>query len=375
MSGEHARLAPSAAGTWGPGGCPAYPRMSALYPEDEEGTEAREGTAAHWYVSEAIGGTIRGVGSLAPNGVPLTQEMLDCGEAFIESALADGELCDDSAVETRLVMSRIHADNWGTPDWFGVSYANKTIYLKDYKYGHRYVEVFENWQMVDYLMGVVEAYHINLRDGWSADVTIFQPRCFSNPNAWRNNWVVTGDRLIELAKMLKDAAIAASEPDAPMRTGKYCKDCEAAHACPALQACSENGIDLSLRGTPHELSLPHASLALSHVRAAIQRLEGMDAALTARVMADVRSGKTAPGWELTHGEGREKWTAPVDEVFALGDLMGVDVRKKPEPITPAQARKAGLDDTVISAYAGRAKGEAKLSPVDNVSARKAFGSN
>ena len=59
--------------------------MEALYPEPES-EAAREGTAAHWYVTEAVQGRVHPVGALAPNGVPLDAEMVECGAAFVDYA-------------------------------------------------------------------------------------------------------------------------------------------------------------------------------------------------------------------------------------------------------------------------------------------------
>ena len=90
-------------------------------------------------------------------------------------------------------------------------------------------------------------------------------------------------------------------------------------------------------------------------------------------MALIQGGKSVPGWSIDHTVGREEWSKPASEVFALGQLFGVDLARPAEPITPAQARKAGVDATVISAYAKRKAGTAKLIKVDTTAARKAFG--
>lgn len=50
---DHALLAPSSAHIWAAeGGCRASVRMQQQYPQPEDSDEAREGTAAHHYVSE-----------------------------------------------------------------------------------------------------------------------------------------------------------------------------------------------------------------------------------------------------------------------------------------------------------------------------------
>ena len=111
-------------------------------------------------------------------------------------------------------------------------------------------------------------------------------------------------------------------------------------------------------------------------------LKRAEAALAARIaglessaMASIRSGVVVPGWTVESTIGREEWTAPAAEVITLGEMMGVKLAKPPEPITPAQARKAGLDATVTAQYSRRKTGESKLVPVNTTDARRAFGSN
>jgi hypothetical protein len=79
------------------------------------------------------------------------------------------------------------------------------------------------------------------------------------------------------------------------------------------------------------------------------------------------------GWAITHGKARERWAKPPAEVFALGDMMGVELRKPSEAITPNQARDLGLDAAVIAAYAERPTGAAKLTPRDASTAARVFG--
>ena len=50
--------------------------LEAQFPETEETEEQREGTAAHWAVSEMLSGRLVDVGQIAPNGYVLTHEMM-----------------------------------------------------------------------------------------------------------------------------------------------------------------------------------------------------------------------------------------------------------------------------------------------------------
>jgi len=371
MSGAHARLAPSAAEMWGPGGCPAYPTMAALYPEPEDGEEAREGTAAHWWVSEAIGGTVHAEGAIAPNAYPVTAEMLKCGATMVGNCLAVAMEADSFNVETRVYMPTVHEDNWGTPDFFAINVRARKIWVKDYKFGHRYVEVYKNWQLLDYLAGVCNHYGVILDASWTIHFTIYQPRCFSRVGAWENEWTCNGAEALALIAQLAVAAVSASGVRPPCHTGPYCRDCTAKIGCAAFQRATENAIDVSLQAAPNELTPEQKGLVLSYVQAAQQRLQGMATGLEASLKADIRAGKRIAGWEITNGE-TEKWTKPEAEVVALGKMMGVELTK-PKLLTPNQAREAGLDPALVGSYAAKVKGEAKLSPVDEASAMKAFG--
>lgn len=372
MESAHAFLAPSSAAMWGPGGCPGYPTMAAKYPEDGERPEAREGTAAHHYLAEALmGRDLPQVGDLAPNGHPITQEMIDCAQGLIDDVFAF-DLDRPLQVEQRIYMPSVHPSlNWGTADAFGINLEHKTVYIWDYKYGHRYVDPFENWQLVDYIAGVFRHFSVIPTDEWRIRAVVYQPRCYHSGGTLKV-WNTTGARFLDLIGKLALAAAEAGQPDAPLHTGDYCNDCSARHACPALLRAGGPALDLSMRTTPHDMAPEAMALELSYIKTALSRLEALESGLEAQVMAAIRSGKRVPFFKIGHTEGREGWTVPAEEVFSLGDMFGKDLRKLPEPITPNQARKLGVDGTVISAYSTRSPGKAKLEPFDDNSARKAF---
>lgn len=375
MSDQHAFLAPSSAGTWGPGGCAASPRMQAVFPEPDDSQEAREGEAAHWYLGEIVmpGDVAVELGTIAPNGHPVTDEMVDgvqemAGDIF-------GVIMQDGVqwcVEQRVHMPQIHPTlNWGRTDLGAVDWANRIIYSWDFKFGHGYVDVFENWQLVDYVVGLANMWSIVIDASWTIDMRIYQPRSF-HEDGTRKRVTVNGARFLELQAMLAAAAHEASQPDAPMTTGDYCTHCSANHACVALRRVGGMAVDLSMRGVPHEMSPTNAGLALRIIQRARERLEDMEFGLSAQIMAAVRKGDTTTGWEVYQGYGREKWAHPVDDVVAMGKAFGKDLSKPAEVITPAQARKKGIDEAVISSYSEKPKGEMKLRPLDTKSIRKAF---
>lgn len=370
-------LRPSNAIRWGPDACPGSFALEQLYPEDTESEKARQGTAAHFYATEAIQGRVVTVGTLAPNGYPIDQEMIEAGQHFISEVLAERITMSPDAVEateTLVTMhDLIHRDNEGTPDWYTADSARKRIKVIDFKYGHRPHKAFRHWQLIDYAVGVVESLGLTFEEIWNWEIilVIVQPRDYGAEPV--KEWTLTGSDLAGYAKRLLTAAIIAKRPNAPLRTGEHCRDCDARHVCPALREVGLHAIDIAGESTPHELDNVAIGMELTLIDTAMKRLEARRTGLQEVAISKIQGGDPIKGWTMGRGDTREKWLVDVAQVFALGELMGVDLQKPPEPITPAQARKAGVDATVIKAYADKPQGAVKLIPASEASAAKAFG--
>lgn len=370
--------APRWAGQTGPG-CPGSFVMEQQFPEDEDSPEAREGTAAHFYVTEAVQGRAHPVDTITPNGHPIDAEMIECGQSFIddivrETAVRSGSAPHAMGVERKLVMhGLIHPDCEGTPDAYLLDLPGRRLVVWDYKYGHRDVDPLKHPQMVCYAAGVFEAYELDEADFADLEVSIriVQPRNFSSSGPVRE-WRTTGAAVMREVERLARAAEAAKAPNAPTLTGSHCRDCSAIHACEANRRVGGVAIDMAGKSTPEVLPPEALGLELLQIDQALQRLNARRAGIAEVVLASLRGGGRNPYWSVGHGSGRERWTAPAGEVFALGDLLGADLRKDPAPVTPAEARKLGVDASVIAAYSEKPTGAAKLVPVDNNRAAKAF---
>lgn len=384
--GEHAALAPSNAHIWAPDdGCRGSVTLQAAYPGPDDTPEAREGTAAHWYVSELLQGRDVAAGAVAPNGQPITAEMIDCAQDLLIDVRDTMRAATPGSrlyVEERVNMPVVHYENWGTPDAVLIDYEQRALHVWDYKYGHRFVDAVRNWQLIDYAIGAlltagcdptVPYDHPAAFRGWRVSLTIAQPRNYA-PIGPMREWHVSGETLCDTyLPRLRQSAYEAMAPGAPYRTGDHCRDCTGRHVCPALQRAGAIAMDVSLQAQPVELP-PHAiGLELRQIGDAIKRLEARQTGLEEHALGVIRSGTLVPFFSAQHASGRERWKTPAAEVFALGDMFGVDLRKAPEPVTPGQARKAGVDAGVIGAYAEKPMGALRLVRVDDDAAKLAFG--
>jgi hypothetical protein len=338
--------------------------MQEAHPQDTDGEEAREGTAAHWIALDVMlqTGEVRPLGTLAPNGYPIDQAMVEGGEMLVEAVQTTMAVGVPLHIEQRVLAHKtIHPENDGTPDVYQVDRAAKVVRGWDYKYGHAYVPAPGNWQFVNYLAGIFETHGVT-RLGlpeWSAVFTVVQPRCFHRNGPVRE-WRVGGEQLQRLFDDLRLAAQRAVSPNAECRTGDYCYKCTAAWDCEAHLQSGQVAVETV--GTQTPLNMSPAALALwkAQLDQAAARLKSVSDAVDERIMGLLRRSERVPGCAIGYTQPREAWRDPA-AAAQMGDMFGVDLRK-PDPalVTPKQARKLGIDPTVINEYAVTPPGSQKL---------------
>lgn len=371
MSGQHAILAPSSAHIRAK--CPGSRALSELYPETEESEESKEGTAAHWAAAELLEGRQIDVGLIAPNGVMITDEMVEGADMYVaEIRSSDAEFVGFSVhVEERVEIDTIHTLCWGTPD----AWRFKPTRLKvwDYKFGHRYVDVFENEQLIEYAAGILKKVGINgITDGFTdVDFTIVQPRCYVGGAPIRR-WTVKAVDLRGYFNKMRMVEEAAMKPDAPTVVNEHCRDCAGRHACRASQRAAYDAMALADTNIPFNLSNEALGAELRFIDKAIANLQARQTGLAEQATALLRSGKQVPFYKLEQSYGRERWSVPDAQMLALGQMLNLPL-SVPKLITPKQAIKAGLDPNLAAAYYETPRGELKLKPDDGSQARKIFG--
>lgn len=375
MSSGHSIVAPSAAARrWQ---CSASTTMEARVPEPEDSQDQLDGEAAHWGLAETLKGETVGLGQIAENGVPLNEEMLEGIDLMHHDILRElapfGLVPSQGQIEKPMALPAIHAQAWGTPD-FRIWLPGWHLLMYDFKFGRRYVPVYENPQLIEYLSGELTWAHSKgvLDTQIRVTLKIVQPRSYSNEGPVRS-WTFIASDVRALINRGFNAAHEALGPNPRMRVGPECRDCRARHQCPALQAAAMHACDIAVQSQP--MDLPVQAMALEY--RTLKRYETLIAArasgLEEQLLALARTGKPTPGVRIEHGTGRVRWGIPDAQVIAIGQALGVDLKKPTEAVTPKQALDKGLHPATLEGITKAGRGEARLVEDDGSLARKVFG--
>ena len=377
MDTKHSKIAPSSAGVWVK--CPGSVTMKEACPELPRETEHHdEGDAAHWLAAQRLQGyEYKGLIDVkAPNGFIITEEMASYVEIYIEDIraliLTDLTLLH---IEEIILAPRIHAESWGSVDTWRYCPITHTIYIWDFKYGYGIVEVFENWQLINYAIGLIDLIfktHGITDTELTVSMRIAQPRPYHRDGPIRE-WLVKASDLRAYANKLEAAAIEALGPDPTVTSGSHCQYCSARASCPAAHKAAMSAIDHTMQAGIDKLPPDAMANELRILRRVAEAIKYRLTGLEAEAMSQIKNGEAIPGWALDAEQGKAVWTRPAGEIFAMGDMIGKDLRKVAAPITPAQAKKAGVDRAMIDAFSRREGGALKLVPADNTLGARVFG--
>lgn len=359
--------------------CPGSWRLENQFPGSDS-EAAKIGSAAHEVVAKLLTtGELANVDDTSTDGEFITQEMIE-GALMVQEYVTDKKIFP-CYVEDAVTAPIIHPLSVGVIDVWGWKKQDgqEIIDIVDYKFGHGFVDVFENSQLITYAAGVV-----NSRAEWKEhgvpefkadaifNLTIIQPRCYSADPI--RTWSVSLKELQQLYfPELKASEEAATKPDAVCIPSPACEYCAARHACVALQNSSLRAIDsvytnnktalLDGVGLSNELRLLQRAKKLIEAR-----LDGIET----EALMKLQSGTAIPHYTVEYSRPREQWNVDVSNVEALGELYGLKLLKDPQPITPPQAVKLGLPQEVKDAFSKRARGEPKLAYVNEKQIRKLF---
>lgn len=358
--------------------CNGWLQMASQLPKPAPTEESMEGDAAHWvalqmalYERQGPPAVYPVVGAHAPNGVIIDEEMIDGGLVYLEALEGlPGE------GEQTVQITRVHPTACaGTPDFRQYAANTRRLRIVDYKYGHRYVEVFRNYQLMAYAAGVMEEIEGIDEDLTTLEFTIVQPRNYHKDGPIRT-WTVHATKIRPYINEAFNAAHAALGPNPTTQTGPECRDCPARHGCDTLRKAAYNAVDVA---GDTGISLHDAGdigRELRILQLAQERLRDRVTGLEEQAIAKLKSGAVVPFFKLDETKPRQGWDAPVQDVLDMVGMLnpGMEdkILKPPTLVTPKQAIKAGIDAAVISAYSDTPRGTLKLVPDSLTTASKVF---
>lgn len=375
MSGNHALVAPS--GLHLTMACAASLLMQMMAPEPPPSEETLEGDAWHWHANQWAQGNQLPVGSVFKSG---GQEWTVDIDMVTGSKLWTYHTVNHSSArfEDPVSMPQIHEQCHGTPDWWQCRCMVNTtrvsrVDVKDYKSGHRVVEAFENWQLIAYALGVCNRLGITDPDTVIL-LAIIQPKHYGQQV---KEWTTTLGQLMVYVARIAARVAESMVPNAVATVGAHCIDCKARHLCKTLQQGAMHVVEFT--GVAEAQELPNEALGAEAriLGAALKILEARYKGLHTQIDALMRSGTHIPYWIMDDGRSLLKWNenVSIEDIRMLGVAANVSTIHPPKPITPTQAKDAGVDETIISAYATRQPPGKVLKPDTNLKARKVFGAN
>lgn len=377
MTASPYELRSSASGRWVH--CPGSVRLCKTVP-DEEGPAAVEGTAGHWVMAEYLAGRFPPVGTVTPNGSEVTAEMLS-GAALFAAAMFPKIDAQTLMVEQTMPCLDVHPACGGTVDSGGLSktISTTTIHVGDYKFGHEYIDVYENWQALCYVFALFEyfvsvgALHPIDEQTAEVEITIVQPRNYDAAGPVRT-WRVPLISLRPHRNKLRYAAEQAMGDNPRLVVGDHCDNCPARIVCPALQGVGYKIADYAGRAIPNPLSALQLGAELRWIQAAKLLLDARAESLAAEALSRNKRGEPVAYFGIEHPAGRLVWKPGKEaDVIALADLLKKNLRAETKAITPTQAKALGLPQSVIDEFAFRPKGEAKLVAIDTSTTSRIFG--
>ncbi len=378
---EHVPLQPSSAHRWVE--CPGSVQAERQYP-DRFNPSVNDSIASQWVADEVLRSYRSDTvvmpsdfeGAESPNGVIITEELIDGAEMYVNDVLA---ICQKDGLLSKMKIchpvkiDRVHADNRGVIPC--MIWAPGRLIVWMFSMRRIAVENHRNWELIEYAIGALD--EVTGGNGLAdqnivIEMRVVQPRAFHIDGPARD-WRLKGDNLRGFANQLRMAAEESQQDDPPTQAGHHCRDCTARRGCATLQNACAVVTEVVEVLQLHDLSPADTAVELRYLRKSQTLLNERLKGLESQALEQAKAGTMIPGFGIGYGRGSIKWIGTDAEVVAMGELMGVDLRKPETPCTPTQAKKKNLDEAVINSYSQKHKGSATLVEDDKTIAGRVFG--
>ncbi len=314
------------------------------------------------------------IGERDSAGTLITQEMAEGAEAYTGHILKRAQelgALQLMRIEQTVQCPSIHPDAcFGTPDHALWNDKTGTLYIDDLKYGHGFVDEFENWQNLTYASGVLDELNINGIDDQfiTLNLTIHQPRYYHASPA--RTWKLKASDLRGYVNTMQFQAQKALMPGSETLSGSHCRYCTARRGCPAARQSSYWAMEMSAEPMAFDIDPGALGIELDYLNRGIKSMEYMRSALLEQAEALVRDNVIVPGYAMQPTLGDRKWKMDDTQVIQIGKAMGIELQNQ-KAITPTQAEKKGVDKTFIKHQTERPS-SMKLKRVKDNSIKKVF---
>lgn len=343
--------------------------MPRAVPVDSNREQRDKGNAEHWLAERMFAGDpVDVAGVVAPNGVIITDEMIEAVSAYV-SALDCGAMEVDTSYAGQGWEVKGRADHICVRGWPAADSRATgpiTLTVDDYKSGWRIVEPRMNWTLISHAIGWV------IQNETAVDRIVFrihQPRPFHTEGSLRE-WSCSYDELMGFYHQINTRL---SNPVDELVTGlDHCAKCHALALCPAARTAGMNAIDAASVTFDDSLPKDVLTFELETLRAAVDTIKNRADALDELISHRIKSGEVFKGWDLERRHGHRKWK-PGLTAAALSAAAGVDLAKE-AIVTPAQAERMGVSKEAVAALTDKPLLDPKLKRIDaDAKARAAFG--
>ncbi|MEH6358962.1 MAG: DUF2800 domain-containing protein [Pseudomonadales bacterium] len=341
--------------------CPASFNLEEAAPDQPDSDEAKEGTAAHsmaeMMLTDQVSDIVELIDRQAPNGVVYVEEMVEPVMMYV-GHIKDRGVPFHVEKEINFKNGNIHVT--GTADCVAYDEQTATLYVDDFKYGHRHVDQFENWQLLCYAFGMIEAMELQEKVK-TIVMSIIQPRSY-HPGGPIRSWTINITEMAHWHRKMWELGqrLLVAEPLAI--TGNQCHYCTAYGQCPAAQASGMNAVDVALKGFTDELTNDALAMEMKSLDRAKNVLKNRVNAIEDLIKARLRLGRSVPGYGMVETFGHRQWVKTVD-VTMLETIAGTCL-SEPKLITPAAAERAGVSKVMVKSFTEKPSSGFKLTEVD-----------
>lgn len=350
-SNGHSRFAPSASKRWIM--CPGSIQLSAKFPDKPDTEYSREGTGAHDLAALCLkeGVDAKTYHGKEFNGFIADDGMCEAVQVYLEEVWKHAGVGQVFRVEQKVDLSWLHPGMYGSSDAYIYAREKKKLTVLDYKHGVG-VPVDAEWnpQAMIYALGAMHRLWeeevkalgkvvslLQMVD--EIEIVIVQPR-------WRieeeriKSWSVSSRDLIYWGiHILKGAAAACEEENAPLRAGSHCQFCPALAGCPAQ---AERAMQIA-KTTFADPVLPRPEDMTGQDIARVMEVAGMLKTWVDEVkeyaQRQMELGMKIPGFKLVAKKANRGWADEGEAAKVLEGFLGDGAWKK-ELLSVKQAEDA-----------------------------------